>query len=394
MPSKRARTAATPAAPAPRKGGRLLFVDLLRGLAVVVMIETHVMNALMREEFRDQSWFAILNFFNGLVAPSFLFCAGLGFWIATERKSDDYLRFRAPVWVYLRRLLYILCVGYALHLPSRSFSYLLQYATPIEIEKFWQVDILQTISWTLTFALIVLLLTRSVRRMVWTLAGLGVILIAVARPVWIWGRFSGFGLVTTGIFAETSESHFPLVPWSMYLFAGIVAQWSFSRAADPRRWAIRVAALGAALWVIARIIIELNLEAPPYDLHRSVPTYLMTRLGLVLLAYALCWWYASKRSPDARSRLAVFGRESLLIYFVHLIIVYGSAANQGISWGRAHTFDATESWLAAAGLILAMYFLAWGWNSAKRRWPRYAQWGIYAFSGGALVLFAIWPSGH
>src|SRR5581483_3674314 len=55
---------------------RVAWIDLYRGMAVLVMIETHVVNSFMAEALRHASWFSVLNYLNGLVAPSFLFIAG------------------------------------------------------------------------------------------------------------------------------------------------------------------------------------------------------------------------------------------------------------------------------------------------------------------------------
>ena len=50
--------------------GRLPFLDRLRGLAAVVMLEVHVVHALLSPDRRRGLWFSGLNFFNGLVAPA------------------------------------------------------------------------------------------------------------------------------------------------------------------------------------------------------------------------------------------------------------------------------------------------------------------------------------
>ena len=72
---------------------RYLYIDLLRGWAVIVMIEVHVFNAFLVPTFRDETWFKVLNFINGLVAPSFLFIAGYSFVLIAQRKWSDYLSF-------------------------------------------------------------------------------------------------------------------------------------------------------------------------------------------------------------------------------------------------------------------------------------------------------------
>jgi len=58
---------------APAKPPRYGFIDLLRGFALVVMIETHVSNAYLPLASRKGSEFFFgLSFINGLVAPAFL----------------------------------------------------------------------------------------------------------------------------------------------------------------------------------------------------------------------------------------------------------------------------------------------------------------------------------
>ncbi len=52
---------------------RALFIDLLKGLALVVMIEVHVFNSLLLPEIKQAWWFNYLHFINGLVAPAFTF---------------------------------------------------------------------------------------------------------------------------------------------------------------------------------------------------------------------------------------------------------------------------------------------------------------------------------
>ena len=55
------------------KNIRLNFVDLMRGLAMIVMVEVHVVNSMMDPVFRNEAWFNYINFLNGMVAPVFIF---------------------------------------------------------------------------------------------------------------------------------------------------------------------------------------------------------------------------------------------------------------------------------------------------------------------------------
>jgi uncharacterized membrane protein len=54
---------------------RIEFIDLLRGWAVIVMIQTHVFNATFIPRLTESGFFQALRFIDGLVAPSFLFAS-------------------------------------------------------------------------------------------------------------------------------------------------------------------------------------------------------------------------------------------------------------------------------------------------------------------------------
>jgi len=56
---------------------RIDYIDLLRGWAVIVMIETHAFNATLTPAIKSDWFFGYIAFINGLVAPSFLFASGL-----------------------------------------------------------------------------------------------------------------------------------------------------------------------------------------------------------------------------------------------------------------------------------------------------------------------------
>ncbi|MDH7604770.1 MAG: heparan-alpha-glucosaminide N-acetyltransferase domain-containing protein [Melioribacter sp.] len=72
---------------------RALFIDLLKGIALLIMIEVHVVNAFLLPEIKSQSWFEILNYINGLVAPAFTFTSGMVFVLSLQKGLDELRRF-------------------------------------------------------------------------------------------------------------------------------------------------------------------------------------------------------------------------------------------------------------------------------------------------------------
>jgi len=118
---------------------RLLWLDGFRGAAVLLMIETHVVNTFLARNLRDPAWFGWLNYMNGIVAPSFLFIAGFAVGLAMRGGSGRPVAFgRRAI-----RLSGILALGYALHFPLIELS-------RGQWEKAWiagtQVDVLPCIA--------------------------------------------------------------------------------------------------------------------------------------------------------------------------------------------------------------------------------------------------------
>ena len=68
---------------------RLNFIDMLRGLACIWMIETHVVNAFLPDGYKDNLIFNLIDISNGFVAVCFIFCAGAGFRLALESKFNQ-----------------------------------------------------------------------------------------------------------------------------------------------------------------------------------------------------------------------------------------------------------------------------------------------------------------
>ena len=116
---------------------RYISADLLRGLVIIIMIEVHVFNAFLLPELKQTGWFSILNFINGLVAPSFLFVSGFAFQVSSGSKLDEMRKLGKAFWKKMMRIFQIIIIGYALHLPYYSFSKIVNKSTPQQLQSFF-----------------------------------------------------------------------------------------------------------------------------------------------------------------------------------------------------------------------------------------------------------------
>ena len=382
--------------PATKK--RIEFIDLLRGWAVIVMIQTHVFNATLVPAITDSGLFQVLRFIDGLVAPSFLFASGMAYAVTTRRKINDYLSFGPPLFRQFARLTFVLLIGYGLHIPKFNYYHLRYEAGQVAWQMFWQVDVLQCIAISLLFLQVMLLLLRSERRLYLTMIGVTLAVVFATPVAWSIDFWDMLPVPVAAYMNGLHYSLFPVFPWSAFLFAGALcgyfylkakdaggadhAQESVGRMMKKTSWyAPGIIALSFMIHPVAALIY------PSYGYWLS-PSFYMLRLGLVLLLCAGMYLYERRIGVSPRSVVSLMGRESLLVYTVHLMIVYGKFGYFTFADRVNRSFGYGEAILTTLLLILLMYLLALAWSRVKSAPPpvkRLTQGVVLA--GFALVFF-------
>lgn len=368
---------------------RIVFIDILRGWAGLAMIEVHVVNAFLWMEFRSAGWFPFLDFINGLVAPAFLFVAGLVFVIAAERKADQFRLYGDVFRKQLEKIGLIWVFGYLLHLPFVSLRRVLSETSPEGWLRFFQVDILHCIAAGLLamfFLRIIVKGDRSFERVLWICAAA-----AVAGAPFLWKvDFNRFLHPMAGAYFNSLHySEFPLFPWVGFLFLGGVVGLKYLKA--KRESAERMFARSLAMWgsgaVLAALLVGNGPALPGVSegiLHQ--PGFFVLRAGCVLFFLAGCWAYERMRSIT-RGVVVDVSRQTLLVYVAHLLIIYGTFWNgrslAGI-YGQSLSLWATAG--AAAALLFIMIVSARGWGVITSRSLMMAR-NIKLVGGIAAVLF-------
>jgi uncharacterized membrane protein len=305
---------------------RLLFADWLRAWALLVMIETHVFNAFLAAQFRDSHWFRNLNFLNGMVAPSFLFVSGFVFLVASQKRMEQLRMLGRPFWKQVARIAMVWLIGYAMHLPSYLIPRLLAGMSAEEWSRFYRVDILHCIAFTWLFLLVSLVAIRGagLRIAVWTVCTLA--LTGLAPLVWSLDFRTALPPPLAGYLNDKTQSLFPFFPWSGFMLAGaICASWFLAARGKgkEKQFMAGLAAFGALMVVLGDVLPPLGfLPEGATAGWRADPRSFFSRLGIVLLVLAACWVYGLYRAPR-KSLLLDVSRESLFVYVVHLLVIYG-----------------------------------------------------------------------
>jgi uncharacterized membrane protein len=376
--------------------GRVESIDLLRGWAVIVMIETHLVNATITPEIVNTGLFQWLKFINGLVAPSFLFASGLAYAVTTKRKVNDYLAFGRPLFKQLGRILTILVIGYFLHIPHFSLGRLLRGVTNEEWLGFLQVDVLQCIAVSLLFMQLLLLAVRSERRM-YTLLAVFTPVILVCTPI-VWGM-DFLGMLPAPLAAYLNGQHmslFPIFPWSVFLFSGALTGYVFAimrESPEGTRKFMRALPLAGAGLILAGVLTNIPAASlyPVYDYWRFGPPFVLLRLGIVMLLLTGMFLYEGRFAVAKTSPVTLLGRESLLVYAFHLLLIYGNFGTYNFRNAVHHTYGYPEAALATGALLLLMFGSAFSWEKIKRESPRLKTAVIAGVMAGLVLVFLFGP---
>lgn len=361
------------------RGERFAFLDVVRGIAVIWMIQVHVTNVLLDSALRTSWFFEVLNISNGFVAPAFIFCAGAGLWIALSRKGDEYRKGGRGLWMYLRRLGYILFLAYSMHAPIFSLTAMLGETS--EVWSRWLLlDVLHAIVYSSLLALLVFLLSRSLKQ---ATVLFGVIALFILGFSW-----------TVVDSQPVAWSPFPMLPWSGYLFAGAWWTGSFMQSDNRERFAKMSFIFGLAIPVLVFIVKQVPLEMP-WDAiwWKSSPGMHAFRIsGPVVLMGALFALEERLRSKPIGRVLQTIGNESLFMYVGHLYLVYGPLAMlmSSLLGTPAHGYGVVALvWIAVTALFIAIMAR---WHAIKASNPKWAQRIVFLYALSIVVAFIFLPS--
>jgi uncharacterized membrane protein len=308
----------------------------MRGLAVLIMIEAHLLDSWTRvpdREMREFGWAMILG---GTGAPLFLFLAGVTVALSAGskyRKSGDVSAASRSV---VRRGLEILGLAFLFRIQA----WILGWSSWRALLK---VDILNIMGPSIMTAAALWgsVTTRRARLALFVAATLA---IALLTP--IVRNLPGLAALPDPIEAYIKPvpglSNFVFLPWAGFVFAGTIVGMLLDGAQtsdDERRLNLWFGLLGAALAAAASAASFLPSPYQNSYFWTTSPAYFFLRVGLMTSAIALAYlWESRPGGAEKWSPMRQLGRTSLFIYWIHVEMVYGLISlplHKSLSFGQA-----------------------------------------------------------
>jgi uncharacterized membrane protein len=340
------------------------------------MVQGHTLEALIDRSYQGRPLFNLWVFQRGLTSCLFLMLSGFAFSVATGRHWNNHTRLSRASISRLRRFAFFVVLGYSLHLPASRFA-----DFPLVTDDRWRafiaVDVLQVIGVSLILLQLLVLVTRTPRAL-GAAAFVACALLAVATPrAWAIDWTPRLPLwLASYISPAATGSSFPLIPWTAYVMLGaglgqIYSHWGAARLTSFANGFLLGA--GAAMVVAANVFGSLPV-APfgPSDFWSTSPNQFLLRAGLILMVLGLLA-HLSRRLNHLPHVFTAMAQESLLVYYVHLCIVYGSVWNRGLQSAFGPTLSVGRAFLLVAALVSAMAILASAWNWFKHAQQRAAR---------------------
>lgn len=377
-----------------RRLERIQFLDFMRGFAVIVMIVGHSIDAVLSNEARESGLFALYTFCRGFTAPMFLFVSGCAFAIATEKR---WVEFRTPGRVVSRRFLKILLLftlGYGLHLPYFSLRKIIVDATQADMMLLFQVDVLHCIAASMLILQILILITRTEQRFAIITLGMAVLMVIATPLVWSVDFGKTVSPLVAPYFNEQQPTLFPLFPFAAYLFLGVVVGHFFLvayRAHRERAYFERLFIASVIVAVCGYLLMLFPVTVyPPHDFAKANPSWFLMRVGIIVTITS--GFFFVRRIPQkAAFHLTVLGQSSLFVYVTHLLVVYGSAVNNGLAQFIGHTLSLTGTLAVVLGVLLCMIMCVHVWRYVQNQHLTLARTAQILLAGTMMFLFVARP---
>jgi uncharacterized membrane protein len=349
---------------------RMIEIDVARVLATMFMVQGHTLDVLLAPACRSGWFYNSWLFLRGLTAPTFLLLAGFSFMVSAMKHWDLYQDWTPSFFRRIRKFAILVLLGYAMHLPVRSFRDLASLDAA-GWRGWFQADVLQCIGLTLLALQFLVLFCRKPERCAQiSLAACGGVLLLSPLTAHVeWANY--IALPFASYLNFRTGSFFPLFPWSGYILLGVAMGYASVRwrQHSPRLLRRILPGAGLALAIAGSLLIPFSAGA---DFWTSSPSLFLMRAGGVFLLLAMVAYFTSRVSVPASATQSL-AQESLSIYFAHICILYGSVWNTGLRQTVGSTLTALPTALTALCLVCLMMAFGLGWHWMKRTEPRFSQ---------------------
>lgn len=300
-----------------KESGRLAFIDWTRGLAAVIMLQGHVFDSFTRTDLRKQGPFMFSQFLGGLPPAIFLFLTGITFAFMMHREEKRTTSAWKRILSALKRSRYLFLIAFLFRIQLYVFGFPTSPAGEL-----LRVDILNCMGMAMLIFVPMAVFTTQERIRLCTVLGL---VITGLAPIVSMIDPAGVPWILRAYFFP-SYNYFGFFPWAAFLAFGMAAGsvLRIVKHEDLGRTMLWMLCLGVGLGVVAHALSNLGYSVyPKSEFWLNSPAMIMMKLAAVIGLLGLAYLWVNASSTERWSLFRQLGTTSLLVYWVHIEIVYG-----------------------------------------------------------------------
>jgi hypothetical protein len=336
---------------------RLPYLDWVRGFGALIMLQGHVFDSFLKPELRPGGAYVLSQFVGGMPPAIFLFLTGVTLAFLMDSSERKGMAPASRVFTAFRRSGYLFGLAIAFRLQLFLFGF------PAPFTDLLKVDILNCMGFSIAVLSVMAFFGTRRRVAVCAAAGLA---IAFASPLVTGLNWNAAPELVRSYIAPSKVS-FGFFPWGAYLAFGMSAGSmirTVPRDAIGRamQW---VAGAGAATIIACQYLAHAPVSLySKSDFWLDSPAQVLTKQGVtwVMLAFAFLW--TRYGAPDRWSWVRQLGTTSLLVYWVHIEMVYGRSL-----WFLKNALTVGQTVGCAVLMIVLMVAI----SAARSNWSRVSQ---------------------
>ncbi len=330
---------------------RIIFIDLVRAFAILSMVQGHLISGVLADTYatEDSTLYFLWNFNRGLTAPVFFFISGLIFTFLLFKNSDKDKNPRIAKGIWRAALL--ISIGYLLQF-NKYFFYDFPQFDVLRFQHMFMMHVLQSIGFGLLFIILLYFLTDKLKIPFWFLSLVSANLIFLLEPVAIkmsWIHYMPLPIAT--FFNRDFSSIFPLIPWLGFVSWGALAGYlihKYPAIIKHKFTPLYLAVFALIFQFFYRDVFEILYQISHSEilLHFINKDFTYFRFANVLFVISL-FIFISNVVKNIPQNILKIGQNTLLIYILHYLILYGTTDMKGVVQIYRNSLNPWESIILA-----------------------------------------------
>lgn len=325
---------------------RLAFLDWTRGFAVLIILQGHVFHSFTKPELRTDGPYVLSQFFGGIAPAIFLVLTGITLAFLMDRSERQGFSKRRRWLAALRRGGYLFGLAFLFRIQMFVFGWPSSPAPDL-----LKVDVLNCMGFAIGLFSLLAFTDTAGRAKVAAVVGAA---IAALSPIVSLVNWSWLPPQVSAYFVP-NYNYFAFFPWAAFIAFGL-SIGSLLRLAKPEQ--MNHLMQWAAIAGFVLIFGGQYCANSPYSVYPkstefwlNSPWLIFMKLGAVVLLIAVAFLWNQYGTRGGWSWVRQFGVTSLLVYWVHIELVYGR-------WFGALKETLNAAQCVVAALLLIAFMLA------------------------------------